>query len=197
MCVKLKQPPHRLRGTDIATIEMALDLIMLGFHDGSGTISTLVIVFMNVLDCFDRPAHLHIDMCLVPKGEIWTVGNHPLIVNDSHNIPFSSSHCRAKALTCIPPPIEGIAILRDDSLRLELTGKALAAGLGGNWVETLHAESLSITTHTVSVHHCVLNYTSQFLTHRISVCWNFSTDEAIDIGCSQERLVSLQKHQEV
>ena len=182
---------------DIATIEMALYLIMLGFHDGGGTISTLVNVLMNVLDCFDRPAHLHIDMCLVPKGEIWAAGNYPLIVNDSHNIPFGSPHCDAKALTRIPPPIEGIAILRDDSLRLELTGKALTAGLSGKWIEALHAEGLAITTHTVSVHHCPLNNTSQLLTHRISACWNFSTDKAINISRSQERLVSLQKHQEV
>ena len=128
MCGELKQPPDRLCGTDIQTMEMTHYLIMFGFHYSSGTVPTLLNVFMNVLDCLNRPAHLHIDVCFLPKGEIWTVGNYPLIVNDGHNIPFSSPHCEAKALTCIPPAIEGIAILGDNSLRLELTGKALTAG---------------------------------------------------------------------
>jgi len=134
MCGELRQPPDRLCGTNIPTMEMTLYLILFGFHYSRGTIPTLVNLFMNVLDYFDRPTHLHIDVCFVTKGEIWTVGNYILIVNDSHNILFGSSHCDAKALTCIPPLIEGRTILSDNSLWLELTGKALTAGLRGMWI---------------------------------------------------------------
>jgi len=45
------------------------------------------------------------------------------------------------------------------------------------------------------MHHSALNNTSQFLTYRISSSRDFGTDETINIGSSQELVISLQKHQ--
>jgi len=136
-------------------------------------------------------------MGLIAEGEVRPVGNYPLIVNNIRNIPSTCPHLHREGLTCIPPTIESIPILCDNSLLLELSRIALTAGLCSKWIQTLHTQRVTITTCTVRMHHCALNNSTQLLTNRIFLSGNFCTEKAIDIGTSQELVVSLQKHQEV
>ena len=92
MSMELKQQPNCLCWTDIATVEVALYLIVFRVNDCSGTITTFLDVLVNVLDCFDRFAHLDIDLCLIPQREVWSVGNHPSVVNHNSNISSTCSH---------------------------------------------------------------------------------------------------------
>ena len=59
-------------------------------------------------------------------------------------------------------------------------------GLGAQWIKTLHALSLTITTSTVSMPHGTLNDGTELLTHHIILSRAFCTDTAINVGYSQE-----------
>ena len=108
--MELNQLPNCLCWTDIAIVEVALSLIVFGVNDCSSTSTTLIDVFVNVLECFDRYTHLDIAMCLISEREVWAVANYPFVVNLTRNIPATCSHWQGKRQARLAPAIEWIAI---------------------------------------------------------------------------------------
>ena len=83
MLLNLKEvkTPGCLTATDVARIQVKLDLILGSAKLHSGAIMTLVHIIKDVLDSLDRGNGLHIDVTPVLPDEILAMTDNPSIVN--------------------------------------------------------------------------------------------------------------------
>src|ERR1700723_93060 len=136
---KLQNPPTCLHRTNVASVNILLDLIYLSNLNGR-LIKSLVNIFVDIFNNFERRTNLKVDMAVILGREIRIVWNDLAIVKgELLGIGESASIIR--------PGILWITILYKGGFRAELLGIMFAT------FSINHARGIRISWTTWTMHH--------------------------------------------
>jgi hypothetical protein len=119
---KVKMPVG-LIATNIACIQVKLDLILGSAKLHSGMIMALVDKLVDVLDSFDRGNGLHIDMTPVLPDEILAVTDNPSVVDLMCSVSLSCLN----VLPCVMTSCPGIGVFSNAGVLKKRLGKSFGA----------------------------------------------------------------------